>query len=102
MRLAVSSTERIYLYPWRKSVPIDYQVATDVIRCDGRLGDTVWLENRWSIFKWPEKKLLQTRRSSITEPVRGPDYNDLVEAQSRALAKLSEEIAAAIKQAEKN
>ncbi|MGB8992834.1 MAG: PqiC family protein [Desulfobaccales bacterium] len=90
------STERIYLYPWRLSVPIDYQVVLDVVRCDGRLGDAAWLEARWSIFGGPEKKLLKMNRSSIHEPVRGADYAALVAAQSRALAKLSQEIAEAI------
>jgi hypothetical protein len=96
------STERIYLFPWRVSVPIDYQVVVDVVRCDGRLGDAVWLEVRWSILKGPEKKLLKTHRSSIREPVSGPDYAALVAAQSRALAKLSQEIAEAIQGAGKN
>jgi uncharacterized lipoprotein YmbA len=96
------STENIYLYPWRMSVPIDYQVALDVVRCDGRLGDAAWLEVRWSVFKGPEKKLLKTNRSSIREPVGGADYAALVAAQSRAVAKLSQEIAEAIQGAGKN
>ena len=79
-------TERIYLYPWRVSVPIDYQVVVDIVRCDGRLGDAAWLEARWSIFGGPEKKLLKTNRSSIREPVSGADYAALVAAQSRAIA----------------
>ena len=83
------STDRIYLYPWRVSVPIDYQVAVDVVRCDGRLGDAVWLEARWSIIGGPEKKLLKTHRSSIREPVSGADYTALVAAQSQALARLT-------------
>jgi uncharacterized protein len=95
-------TERIYLYPWRLSVPIDYQVAVDVVRCDGRLGDAVWLEARWSIFGGPERKLLKTYRSNIREPVGGADYAALVAAQSRAVAKLSQEIAEAIQGAGKN
>ena len=95
-------TERIYLYPWRVSVPIDYQVVLDIVRCDGRLGDAVWLEVRWSILGGPEKKLLKTNRSSIREPVSGADYAALVAAQSRALAKLSQEIAEAIQGAGKN
>ena len=93
------STERIYLYPWRSSVPIDYQVAVDVVRCDGRLGDAAWLEARWSIFKGSEKKLLKMHRSNIREPVTGPDYVALVAAQSRAVAQLSQEIAQAIQKA---
>jgi hypothetical protein len=96
------STERIYLYPWRNSVLIDYQVTVDVVRCDGRLGDAAWLETRWSIFGGPKKKLLKTSRSTIREPVTGADYGDLVAAQSRALARLSQEIAVAIQQAGKN
>ncbi len=96
------SDQQIYLYPWRSSVPIDYQVTLDVVRCDGRLGDAVWLETRWSIFKGPGRRLLKTKRSSISEPVTGADYGALVGAQSRAVAKLSQEIAAAIQQAGKN
>jgi uncharacterized protein len=95
-------TERIYLYPWRLSVPIDYQVVVDIVSCDGRLGDAVLLEVRWSIVGGPEKKLLKTNRSSIREPVSGGDYAALVAAQSRALAKLSQEIVEAIQGAGKN
>jgi uncharacterized protein len=95
------SIERIYLFPWRQSVPIDYQVTVEVVRCDGRLGDAAVLVARWSIFNGPERKLLKTMRSSIREAVRGTDYSDLVAAQSLALANLSREIAAAIQRAEK-
>ena len=95
-------TERIYLYPWRVSVPIDYQVLLDIVRCDGRLGDAVWLEVRWSIIGGPEKKLLKTNRSSLREPVSGADYAALVAAQSRAVARLSQEIVEAIQAAGKN
>lgn len=95
-------TERIYLYPWRVSVPIDYQIAVDIVRCDGRLGDAAWLEARWSILKGPEKQLIKTHRSSMREPVSGADYAALVAAQSRAVAKLSQEIAEAIQGAGKN
>ena len=93
------STERIYLFPWRQSVPIDYQITVDVVRCDGRLGDAVWLEVRWSIIGGPERKLLKVNRSSIREPVNGADYDAMVAAQSQALAKLSQEIAEAIQTA---
>jgi uncharacterized protein len=95
-------TERIYLYPWRGSVPIGYQVVLEVVRCDGRLGEAAWLVARWSVFGGPEKKLLKMNRSSIREPVTGADYAALVAAQSRAVAKLSQEIAAAIQGTGKN
>ncbi len=95
-------TERIYRYPWRTSVPIDYQVVLDVVRCDGRLGEAAWLVVRWSVFKGPGKKLVKMDRSSIREPAMGADYAALVAAQSRALATLSQEIAQAIQGAGKN
>lgn len=98
----LAPSQRIYLYPWRMSVPIDYQVTVDVVRCDGRLGDAAVLETRWSLFKGPEKKLIKTTRSTIREPVMGPEYTDLVAAQSRAVGKLSQEIVAVVQGAGKN
>ena len=92
-------TDRIYNYPWRTSVPVDYQIVLDVVRCDGRLGEDAWLVARWSLLGGPDKKPLTVSRSSIREPVTGSDYAALVAAQSRALAKLSQEITAAIQAA---
>jgi uncharacterized lipoprotein YmbA len=94
-------TDQILLYPWRTSVTLDYQVVVDVIRLDGRLGEAAWLVARWSILEGPEKKLLKMNRSSISEPVSGADYAALVAAQSRAIAKLSQEIVQAIQGAGK-
>jgi len=95
-------TDRIYRYPWRTSVPIDYQVIVDVVRCDGRLGEAAWLVARWSVLAGPEKKLLKMDRSRIREPVSGAGYGAVVTAQSRALGKLSQEIAEAIQGAGKH
>ena len=93
---------QIQLFPWRTPEPVEYQVTLEVIRYDGRLGDAARLDSRWSIFQGPERKLVKTGRSSITEPVTGPDYGDLVAAQSRALGQLSREIAQAIKTSGRN
>ncbi len=92
----------IYLYPWRGSVPVDYQVVLEVVRCDGRLGEAAVLVARWSLFAGPGKNLLKMHRFSWREPVTGPDYASLVAAESRAVAKLSQEIAAAVKQVGNN
>jgi uncharacterized lipoprotein YmbA len=94
-------TDQIFLYPWRTSLTLDYQVVVDVIRLDGRLGEAAWLVARWSILEGPEKKLLKMNRSSISEPVSGSEYAALVAAQSRAIAKLSQEIVQAIQGAGK-
>jgi uncharacterized lipoprotein YmbA len=92
-------TERIYIYPWRLSEPMDYQVILDVVRFDGDLGKDAWLVARWSIVGGKEKEVLEVGRSSIREPVNGSGYDALVTAQSRALAKLGHEIVEAIQAA---
>ncbi|MFZ1954471.1 MAG: PqiC family protein [Desulfobacterales bacterium] len=92
-------TERIYIYPWRLSEPMDYQVILDVVRFDGDLGKDAWLVARWSIIGGKEKEVLEVGRSSIREPVNGSGYDALVTAQSRALAKLGHEIVEAIQAA---
>ena len=92
-------TERIYLYPWRLSEPMDYQIILDVVRFDGDLGKDAWLVARWSIIGGKEKEVLEVGRSSIREPVKGSGYDALVTAQSRALAQISHEIVEAIQAA---
>ena len=90
------STDNIHIHPWRKSVPIDYQVALDLIRFDGKPDEQVWLAARWTIFKGPDKELVQVKRTSIQEMVRGGKYESLVAAQSQALAALSRQMAEVI------
>jgi len=92
-------TERIYIHPWRRAVPVDYQIVLDVVRCDGRLGEDALLVARWSILSGQDKRLLAVSRSSIRETVTGSGHAAVVAAQSRALARLSSEIVAAINEA---
>ena len=94
--------EQIYDRPWRQSMPIDYQIALNVIRFDGRLGEEGQLIVRWSVLGGDPKTLLGAKRSSIQEPTGGASYEDLVAAQSRALVTLSHEIAEVIRTAEQN
>ena len=87
------ATNQVHLYPWQRSITIDYQITIDIIRLDGILGEEVMLVARWSIIDSQKKALVQTRRSTIVEPVSSDGYAPLVSAQSRALGKLSKEIA---------
>jgi hypothetical protein len=69
----------------------------DVIRFDGPLGGDVSLIARWAILEGKERNLLLARKSTIIEPSGSKSYEAMVEADSRALEKLSREIAEAIK-----
>jgi hypothetical protein len=69
----------------------------DVIRFDGSLGGDVSLIARWSILEGKERKVVFARKSTIKEPSGAQGYEAMVVANSRALEKLSREIAEAIR-----
>jgi uncharacterized lipoprotein YmbA len=90
-------TDHIALYPWKATTPIDCRVEIEIARFDGKPGDRVFLESKWSIFSKDRKRALVTKTSTLGEPVEGNSYEALVSAQSRALAALGREIAEAIR-----
>lgn len=94
-------TKTVVVFPWRGTIPTDYNIQIDVDRFDGALGGNVSLEAWWMVFSGNSKRLLWSKKSSFTEPVGGKDYESLVSAQSRSLASLSREIAEAIVQSSK-
>ncbi len=91
------STDRVAVFPWEKSTPIDYQVAVKLSRFEMNLGGESLLVARWSVMRAKGKEVLMTRRSSFRELADGQDYEATVSALSRTLADLSREIAAEIK-----
>jgi uncharacterized lipoprotein YmbA len=90
-------TDRIALYPWKATTPIDCRVEIEVSRFDGKPGDSVVLESQWIVFSEDRERVLGTKTSSLSEPVNGKGYEALVAAQSRVLAALGREIAEAIR-----
>ncbi len=93
------STDQVALYPWRRSVPVQYQVLVDVIRFDGELGGDAMLTARWTVLEERDrkKKVLAKNKSTFREPTGAKSYEALVSAQSRTVAALSREIAEGIK-----
>jgi len=90
------ATDRIVIFPWTGAPHIDYRVAVEVIRFDGAPGNAVTLNARWSIIEEEAQKTLAEKKSVISVPAEGQDFGALVAAQSKAVAALSNEIAAAI------
>jgi len=93
---ALLATDRIVQYPWNRSNLPDYQLSLDVIQLDGTKSQDAMLKVRWTLMKNDGKHVLQKKTSQFSEIVRGPQYEDLVEAMSRILATYSQEIADAI------
>jgi hypothetical protein len=91
------SNEPIAVFPLKATRRIDYQVQVEVVRLDSDFEGKTSLITRWGILSDEDKKLLLIRWSRYSEPAGSQDYEALVAAQSRALEKLSREIAAAIK-----
>jgi uncharacterized lipoprotein YmbA len=91
------STESVILYPRLRPGLARYQILVDVLRFDGSPGGDVSLIARWAILEGKERKVASMRKSTITESSGGKGYEAVVAANSRALEKLSREIADAIK-----
>lgn len=94
----ILSTDPVAILPSRSSIPVDYRVTVDVIRFDGILGKDITLIARWAIFGKERDELLSIRRSVYTEPAGENNYQTFIRAKSRAVEKLSKDIAAAIKE----
>lgn len=91
-------TDRMAVFPWEKSPPIDYQVVVEVTRFEGYTDGNSVLMARWSIFGADGKQELVTRQSTFTTPTGTPqNYEATVSTLSRSLADLSREIAAEVK-----
>jgi uncharacterized protein len=74
----------------------DVQVVVDVRRFESRPGNGVTIDVLWGIRR-KAGGAVKTGQSMVHEPVSGGDVNDLVAAHSRALARVSRDIAGAIR-----
>ena len=90
------ATEQVKTYPWSGIFHPEYQVVFDVKQFEGELQGEVILNVVWQIgHGFQEDSSVVLRRSVIREPVNpsgDDDYEALVAAQSRVLARLSAEI----------
>ncbi len=93
---ALLGTDRVAVFPWRGSVPIDYQVVVEVTQFLGALHGSVSLIALWRVLGPDGREVLVSRQSKFTEAAGSQEYSTLAAAMSRTVARLSQEIAAAI------
>jgi len=84
------------LFPWAKHFQPSHRLVVSVSQFDGQLGGEVILAARWTVTSGDGQDSLATRKSTIRIKTVGDQYQDLVSAQSQALAELSTEIATAL------
>jgi len=90
-------TGSISVYPSDSRLVADYAVQGEINIFEGSLGDKVILDVRWFVLDPRGDKTYTSKQSVIVEDVTGEDYSALVEAQSRAVGRLSSEIADELK-----
>ncbi|MEQ8660167.1 MAG: PqiC family protein [Gammaproteobacteria bacterium] len=93
---AALGSNRVYRLPRRHPLALDWRVEIDIDRFDGALDQTVTLAARWSLFRAAERDARLTRVTHLDEAVTAPGHAGLVAAQTAALRRLGETIAAAI------
>ncbi len=89
-------SQRVTAYTVEDIFPPTHRIVVSINRFDGGLEGNFVLDATWSLKKIGSKPSLQIRRTTIDQPLSSPDYDGLVAAQSKALASLSEKMAAAI------
>jgi len=91
------STDKVYVYPWKQSVQINYRIEATIIRFHGMSDNNVIMKTHWTILGEDGKKPLLFRLSNYSEQIDGKGYDALIAAHSRVLAHLSRDITAALK-----
>ena len=86
-------TGTISVYPADSRIQAKYVVQGELNVFEGTLGEKVILDTRWFVLDRVTEENLASRQSVIIEQIDGDDYSALVSAQSRAVGKLSREIA---------
>jgi uncharacterized lipoprotein YmbA len=98
---ALLCVEEVIQYPGKSADGVDYQVTVNVGRFHGMADGTALLQAQWTVAKEGSEKTITKKQSNIRIPVEGSGFAALVAAQSRALEKLSTEIASEIRGAGK-
>ena len=89
-------TNQVATHPWEDFFNPTYRIVLDVHQFDGSLGEKVMLNVTWTITGPEGRTALLVRKSMITQPVSGKDYEAFVAAKSQVIASFSREIAAQI------
>lgn len=88
-------TPRVIQFGQALAPQTDYRVAVDFRSFDSMLGSKASVDAIWTIHRAKDHKL-QTGHTAVSEQVADPSYQALAGAHSRAVAKVSQDIADAI------
>lgn len=90
-------TQQIIVLPGSAAVRADYQVAVEVSKFERDAQGLVTLVARWALLGDDGTTLLSLDRSVYTAPTAGGNYDAIAAAMSDTLARLSQDIATAVR-----
>lgn len=97
---AILGTPKVTLYP-TIATDVDFRVQIEVRNFESTPGKSAALDAVWTVRRIKDGRS-ETGRTSVREPVDGGDgYDALAAAHSRAIAKMSQEIANAVRSLER-
>jgi len=93
--VAILGTPRVTLYP-TLAADVDFRVQIEVRNFESAPGKYASLDAVWTVRRTKDGKS-ETGRTSVREPISESGYDALVAAHSRGVARLSQDIADAIR-----
>ena len=94
--VAILGTPRVILFPQQLASDPDYRVAVEIRTFDSTLGKTAAVDAVWTIRRTRDGRT-ETGRTTARESVSDGSYEALAAAHSRAVGRLSLDIANAIR-----
>jgi hypothetical protein len=85
-------TPHVTLFPQTLNTDAEYRVAIEVQRFESTLGQAATLDAVWTVRRTKDGKT-ETGRTTVREAVQENSYDALAAAHSRAVARLSQDIA---------
>lgn len=95
------ATSRVTLFAELTGADAEYRAIIDVQRFDSMPGEAAILEAVWVVRRMKDGKA-ERGRTAVREPLQAKDYEALAAGHSRALARLSDDIANAVRSLERS
>jgi uncharacterized lipoprotein YmbA len=93
---SILGTPRVTVFPQALVATADYQAAVEVQSFGSALGEAATLDAVWTVRRIKDGKL-RVGRTTVREPASERGYDALAAAHSRAAARLSQDIAGAVR-----
>lgn len=90
-------TDQVARFPWGRTTRVDFQVVVEISQFDADKNGAVVLFATWKLYRGENRDIVTEKKSVFNETCQPNNYTEIAAAQSRALAALSREIAAAIR-----